>query len=136
MKLKTINKNGQISLKDYSEKELRNIFIERNSYVLKCINEYGEDYGGSQNSEERKEYYEEIIPERTLVRDGHFCGVSILTEYDCYNGGSSDKYEETRLMIDGGGCAKDGYSFSNDDHDRWNYTYYYLVERPREKELW
>lgn len=134
MKLKTLGSKGNITLKDYDEKELKEIFIERNSYVLECIHDWGEDYGGSQNDENRETYYEEIIPERILVKDGHFCGVLILTHYDYCNGSGKDYYEETALLIGKGGSARDGYSFSNDDHDRWNHTDYYLVKRPREEQ--
>lgn len=134
MKLKTIDEEGNVTLEDYEDKECRNIFIERNSYVLECVHEYGEDYGGSQCSENRETSYEEIIPERVLVKDGHFCGVVIQTVYDYYNGGGKVKYEDTILLIDdkNGEYARDGYSFSNDDHSRWGYRSYYLIERPRD----
>lgn len=132
MKLKTVNKAGDIVLKDYDYKECKNIFIERNSYVLLNIRNYGDDYGGSHCSEEREETYEEIIPERILVKDKHFCGVLILSSYDYYNGGSDNSFRETMLMVDGSGdtSVRSGFSFSNDDHSRWDYTDTYLVERP------
>lgn len=134
MKLKTIGDDNEITLEEYSDGECRRIFIDRNSYVIECIHNYGDDYGGSHCSEERETSYEEIIPERILVKDGEFCGVSILTEYDYYNGGGKVYYNETLLLLDGSGDnnARSGYSFSNDDHSRWSYTDYYLVPRPRD----
>lgn len=133
MQLKTIDGQGNISLEDYSDRECYWIFIERNSYVLQCVHSWGEDYGGSQHDEGCKERYEEIIPERILVKDGHFAGVLILTEYEYYNGGGKTFYKENVLPVNGGESARSGSSFSNDDHDRWNYTDYYLVKRPEEK---
>ena len=67
MKLKTLKRDGTITYKEYSNEECKRIFIDRNSYVIKCIHEYGEDYGGSQHSEETKESYKEIIPELLIV---------------------------------------------------------------------
>ena len=131
MHLKTVNKSGNIRLKDYSEEECRNVLLERNSYVLRKEHSYGDDYGGSQNSDECEVTYEEIIPEYILVKNGHFCGVCICTDYDYKNGGFERHLDETCLLIDGSGSsyARTGSYFSNDDHSRWDYVDYYLVER-------
>ena len=131
MNLKTITNGGKIALKDYQDEECMMIFREAEAYVLKCARNYGEDYGGSQNREDCDTSYEEIIPERILVKNGHFAGVAILTSYDYYNGGGKVFYEEKVLLIDDSQreSARFGYSFSNDDHDRWDYTDFYLVER-------
>ena len=133
MRLKTINDEGDIFLEDYSKEEYRNILIEKNSYVLRLEREFGNDYGGSHCSEEREVTYEEILPERVLVKDGHFCGVCIYTDYDDMNGGHRCCIEEAILYADGSGAksARDGFYFSNDDHSRWDYVDYYLVERDR-----
>lgn len=130
MKLKTLSRNGKLTLRDYSEEECRRIFEEKNAYVLHCVRSFGRDYGGSQCTEETAESYLEILPERILVRRGHFCGVCMIVAYDSYNGGGTCRIQEVCLLTDGGGSARDGYSFSNDDHDRWDYTDYSLVERP------
>ncbi|MDO4940104.1 MAG: hypothetical protein Q4E33_00245 [Erysipelotrichaceae bacterium] len=137
MQLKTLNKANNIVLKDYTVNECRKIFLERNSYVLKLVNSYGEDYGGSQHSEETIVKYIEIIPERILVKNGHFYGAIILIDYDYYNGGQLDIKNDTILPIKGKaiGETKCGSSFSNDDHSRWNYTEYSIVERPDDVEV-
>lgn len=131
MKLKSINKNGFITLNDYSEEECRDILLERNSYVLRCIHSYGEDYGGSQCTDNREVTYEEIITERVLVKDGHFCGVCMYSDYKETNVYCNHTVEEIILYADGkrSGSARIGFSFSNDDHSRWNYVDYYLIER-------
>lgn len=135
MKLKTLNRSNQVVLREYSEKEVRMILIERNSYVLRCVHSWGEDYGGSQCSEEQETVYEEIIPERILVRDGHFCGVAMIAEYDYYNGGSANRLEEVCLLTEGGKVreARVGFFFGNDDHSRWNYRDYSIARRPDEQ---
>lgn len=53
----------------------------------------------------------------------------MIVDYACYNGGENRQTREVCLFLDGG-SARDGYSFSNDDHDRWDYTDYSLIERP------
>ena len=131
MYLKTLSKSGKITLKDYSHEECNMIFLERNSYVLRKEHSHGDDYGGSHHSEECEATYEEIIPEYILVKDGHFCGVCISTEYNYANGGFKKYLDDTCLLIDGSGSryARSGFDFSNDDHSRWDYVDYYLVER-------
>ena len=131
-KLKTLDKNGNLTLRDYSEETCRRIFEEKNAYVLRCVRSFGSDHGGSQCTEKTEESYMEIVPERILVRQGHFCGVSMIVDYDCYNGGGERRMQEVCLLADGSGSARDGSSFSSDDHDRWDYTDYYLVKRPAE----
>ena len=133
MKLKTINEAEIITLEEYSQEEYRDILIERNGYVLRQIHEYGDDYGGSHCSDERVVTYEEIIPERILVKEGHFCGVCIYTDYDYMNGGYTKYIDESVLFTDGHGAksARSGFSFSNDDHSRWDYVTYYLMERDK-----
>lgn len=137
MKLKTINESEIITLEDYSEEEYRDILIERNSYVLRQIHEYGDDYGGSHCTDECVVTYEEIIPERILVKDGHFCGVCIYTDYDYMNGGYRKHLEEAVLFADGHGkqSTRSGFSFSNDDHSRWDYVSYYLMDRDKAEKM-
>lgn len=141
MKLKTIRsiRDGKVSvtLEDYDKKECGNILTERNSYVLEARHCWGEDYGGSQRSDEDAISYEEIIPERILVKDGHFYGVSICVEYDYYNGGHLMVFDDAVLLLDktieiDTPKARSGFSFSNNDHDRWNYTDYSLIDHPTE----
>lgn len=138
MNLKTVEsiQCGEVSvvLVDYTERECRKIFLERNSYVLEVQHSWGEDYGGSQCEENDEVSYEEILPERILVKDGHFFGVSICVEYEYYNGGGKTFYHDAILLIDktikyDAAAAKDGFNFSNDDHSRWNYRRYALVPR-------
>ena len=130
MNLKTLDKNGKLTLQDYSEGSCRRIFEEKNAYVLRCVRSYGRDYGGSQCTEKTEESYMEIIPERILVRQGHFCGVCLIVDFDAYNGGGERRLQEVCLLEGSGGSARDGFCFSNDDHDRWDYTDYSLVKRP------
>lgn len=143
MNLKTIIsiQDGYVSvnLEQYEENKCKNILIERNSYVLKVQHSWGEDYGGSQSSDESETSYEEIIPERILVKDGHFAGVSICIEYNYYNGGGKTIYEDAVILLDktikvNTVKAKDGFYFSNDDHSRWNYRIYSLVPRSEANE--
>ncbi len=138
MMLKTIQsiQNGIVSvtLKYYDNKECRSILTERNSFVLEVRHSFGEDYGGSQCSEECEILYEEIIPERILVRDGHFAGVSICVEYAYYNGGGKTVCEDAVILLDktvkiDTARAKDGVFYSDDDHSRWNYKEYSLIPR-------
>lgn len=134
MQLKTLCED-RVVLVDYDADDVRRIFVERNSWVLKRTHEWGADYGGSQVTDNSETDYLEIIPERILVdEDGCFCGAAILTEYDRYNGGGETLYQEVLLLTDGtvNDFAKDGYSFSNDDHDRWDYVIWQLVERPED----
>lgn len=134
MQLKTLAKNGKIVLRNYDEKDCRRIFIERNSYVIEKIHCWGDDYGGSQCEDERAVSYEEIANEQILVEDGHFCGAVLLLHYDYCNGGSMEYFEDSILFTDrpSRGKTRSGSSFSNDDHSRWDYTDYYLVERPKD----
>lgn len=124
MRLKTLHDDGSITLEEYTDMECSAIFTERNSYVLECVHSCGKDYGGSQCRESEETGFEEIVPERILVKDNHFCGALLLTEY---NG----VYADAILLTEGNNArARDGVHFSNDDHDRWDYTDYYLVSRP------
>ena len=141
MNLKTITsiQNGcvSIALEEYEGVECKNILIERNSYVLEVQHSWGEDYGGSQSSDESETFYEEIVPERILVKDGHFVGVSVCVEYNYYNGGGKTIYDDAVILLDktinvNTVKAKDGFYFSNDDHSRWNYRVYSLVLRSEE----
>ena len=138
MRLKTIELGEEnefdVVLADYSDRECAYILMERNSYMLRVQHSWGKDYGGCQCDENDETYYEEILPERVLVKDGHFCGVSICAVYDYCNGGSRVYYEDGILLVDdpdhlGSRSVKDGGSFSNDDHSRWNYWEYSLVTR-------
>lgn len=63
------------------------------------------------------------------MQGGHFCGVCMIVDYACCNGGEERRIQEVCLRP-GSGTARDGYSFSNDDHDRWDYTDYSVIERP------
>ena len=132
MKLKTLRKNGSVGLRDYSEEDCKRILDEKNGYVLRCVRSHGVDYGGSRCREETEETYIEIIPERVLVQDGHFCGVCMIVDYDHYNGGGARELREV-CLFPGTGTARDGFSFANDDHERWDYTDYSLVERPEDQ---
>lgn len=135
MKLKTLQKNGNIILKDYSDTTCNRIFIERNSYVLKRVHQWGEDYGGSQCTEDTETTYEEIPMENVLVQRSHFIGVTLLTYQSDYNGfQTKNGYKESILKIDDypQNSIRSGSSFSNDDHSRWDYSDTYLVERPKD----
>lgn len=141
MNLKTITsiQDGYVSvcLKEYQGTECKNILTERNSYVLEVQHSWGEDHGGSHFSENTETSYEEIIPERILVEKGHFAGVSISVEYDYYNGGGREIYEDAVILLDktiriDTVKARDGFYISNDDHIRWNYREYSLVPRSEE----
>ena len=136
MQLKKITsvRNGKVRviLEDFSESECRRILTERNSYMLKVEHSWGKDYGGSQCCENSETYYEEILPERILVKNGHFAGVSICTEYDYRNGGGKTFYENAIILIDSSikyekKAVRDGSYYSDDDHSRWNYFDYSLV---------
>ena len=138
MMLKTINsiQDGmvEVTLDYYDKKECRNILTERNSYVLEVRHSWGADYGGSQYSDESETIYEEIIPERILVKDGHFAGVSICVEYEYYNSGGATVYDDAVILLDktikvNTANAKEGVYYSDDDHSRWNYREYSLVPR-------
>lgn len=122
----------RVSLSDFSESECRRILIERNSYMLEVTHSWGEDYGGSQYSENCETYYEEILPERILVKNGHFAGVSICTEYYYFNGGGKTFYKNAIILVDSSikyerDTVRDGSCYSDDDHSRWNYFDYSLV---------
>ena len=134
MQLKTLNRNGNTILKDYTDREIRNIYIERNSYVIERVHDWGEDYGGSQHDEGTETTYEEIAPELILVKNGHFAGIEMLIEFDSYNGGCDDRFREVKMLIDDNprAYARSGSSFSNDDHDRWDYITWSLIERPKD----
>ncbi len=141
MMLKTIDtiQDGavDVSLEYFDKIECRNILTERNSYVLEVYHCWGNDYGGSHCSDESETTYEEIIPERILVKDGHFAGVSICVKYENYNGSAITVYDDAIILLDktikiNTVKAKDGFYYSDDDHSRWNYWEYSLVPRPVE----
>lgn len=69
--------------------------LERNSFVLKRVRNYGDDYGGSHCSEDTETTYDEIDAESIIVKNGHFAGVAIISEYDYYNGGSDNKLKDS-----------------------------------------
>ena len=131
MRLKTLTKKDKIILVDYSLEEYRNILREKYDYVLECIHDYGEDYGGSQCDENRDVTYKEIGPELILVENGHFCGVVLYKDFDCANGSYFHSINEDVLYCDNRGTSysRSGSSFSNDDHSRWDYTTTYLTKR-------
>lgn len=131
MHFKTLMKDGTVALRDYDPMETAVILTERNSYVLKAVHKYGNDYGGCQNLDISDEEIQEIIPERVLVRDGHFCGALVQTAY--FSGDSDERYFETVLLAEDGrrGSARGGFYYSSDDHDRWDYTDYYLEPAPK-----
>lgn len=132
MRLKTLDGSGNIALVDYPEEEFRKILLERGAYVLERVHEYGDDYGGSQCTDEREVTFEEIGPELVLVENGHFCGVVMYTDYDYMNGGFRNYAEEVIIFADRRGKTgrtRSGSMFSNDDHSRWDYVDYDLVTR-------
>lgn len=137
MLLKTVTWVGDgevdVELQNYSAGECSALFIERNGFLLKAVHVWGEDHGGSHQDEREETSYEEILPERMLVRDGHFCGVMISCEYDYRNGSGRHSYEDAVLWCDPAaapiGKARDGAYYSDDDHCRWNYVDYSLVGR-------
>lgn len=132
MKLKTLGKNGRVVLKDYDDRETSSILIERNSYILECTHRYGEDYYREDPVDETTVTYEEITPERILVKDGHFAGVLMMTVYSYTNGYGKTYYNEDKLLITDMPIksSRDGYNHTTEDHDFYNYTDYRLIERP------
>lgn len=137
MQLRTISRNGRIFLKVYDDRTARDIIYEKNGYVIKCVHCYGEDYGRIDGYEdERVTSYEEIIPERILVKNNHFAGISVQSDFDYYNGGSMHEMKDSIILIGDASCVRSGYERSFEDHSYWNYYQYYLIERKQmEKEL-
>lgn len=134
MKIRTLEKDGTIRRAEYSEKECERIFAERDRYWIRCVHEYGEDYGGSQCEENRRVSHRKIGISRTLVRDGHFCGVVMNTKYDDYNGGCVYHANDSVLLLDRPGkTVKGGSSFSSDDHSHWDYMAFSIEKKPEKK---
>ena len=125
--------------KEYSDEEYNAIRAETDKYEIYVYSSSGYDYGyGTKDSSTSES--SEIIKDYQIVvsQDGlHFAGVADMSDYYGFNKESHiykdlqvtliddpvDRWSEYPLV------SKTGSHFSSDDHESWDYTYYYLRKK-------
>lgn len=122
--------------KDYPDNEYNSIRSEADGFEIYVFSSWGYDYGygtkdsSTSESSKRIEDYQIVVTE-----DGtHFAGVADTSDYYSFNKVSYSEKELRVALIDDPVdrwkgyplISKDGSSFSSDDHEKWDYTYYYL----------
>ena len=125
--------------KEYSDEEYNAIRAETDKYEIYVFSSWGYDYGygteDSSTSETSKkiEDYQVVVSQNGL----HFAGVADTSNYYGFNK-ESHLYKELHVTLVGDPVdswkgyplvSKTGSSFSSDDHEKWDYTYYYLRKK-------
>lgn len=125
--------------REYSDEAYRTIRSEADQYEIYIYSTWGHDYGYGAESSSTSENSKEIEDHQILVtEDGkHFAGVVNTSDYYSYNKVSSIESGLHTALIDDPVdrfkgyplIAKSGSSFSSDDHEKWDFTYYYLRKK-------
>ncbi len=123
-----------VKKQEYDEETYMKIKKEKEEWCLQVYITYGCDYGYGNCDETIYKDYSEIDDETIVVEDGHFVGVCISSEgysfnkrytnYDEMKTTFIQNYQGKPLEV-----ARRGTSFSSDDHEKWDLTYYYLMKK-------
>ncbi len=133
--------NRYVIEKEYSDTLYDQIRKEADRYEIYVYSSWGYDYGYGTESSSTKESSERIEDTQIVVSyDGlRFVGVAGSSNYYEFNKIShTDNGFNVTLITDPVDrwkgyplILKNGDSFSSDDHERWNYSYYYLRKKNR-----
>lgn len=136
-----IRKSRFITEKEYSDAEYAAIRKEADKYEIYVFSSWGYDYGYGTEDSSTSESSKRIEDHQIVVtEDGlHFAGVADTSDYYEFNKVSSyDSRLHVTLTTDPADSfkgypliSKNGDSFSSDDHERWDYTYYYLKRKTK-----
>lgn len=125
--------------REYSDEEYDLIRTEADKYEIYVFSSWGYDYGygtedsSTSESSKRIEDYQLVVSQNGL----HFAGVADISDYYGFNkeahldkdlhvtlvGDPVDNWKGYPLV------SKTGSSFSSDDHEKWDFTYYYLRKK-------
>ena len=134
--LRTDNKPVVYLLKkEYSAEEYAAIRAEADEWNVEVEHEDGYDYGYESSKYNRSISYEEISDDILVVENGHFAGIMMKSSGCSYNKrvtvyndlyiAFTRKYTSQKAVF----CARQGNSYSSDDHERWDINCYYLRKK-------
>ena len=121
--------------KEYTAEEYAAIRAETDEWNVEVTRENGYDYGYGRSEYHHSIRYEEISDDILIVKDGHFAGIMMKSSGCSYNKrvtvyndlyiAFAHKYVDKKAVM----CARQGDSFSSDDHETWDITCYYLRKK-------
>lgn len=120
--------------KVYTDEEYQLIHQEAALWNVEIVHEHGYDYGYGKSEHNRSVSYKEITDDILIVSDGHFAGIMMKSSGTSYNKrvtvyndlyiAFTHKYKDKKAVM----CARQGDSFSSDDHETWDIICYYLTK--------
>ena len=136
------NNNPEVYLSEteYSDEDSARILAETQEWNIEVKNSEGHDYGYGRDSETITYTHKPVTEDIIVVENGHFAGVLMRSSGSSFNK-EYTKYDDLVVTfikdyIPGEGlkCARDGSSFSSDDHETWDLYFYYLKKKTDNKE--
>ena len=134
------NPNVYLMEKEYTTDEYAVIRAEANEWNIEVEHEDGYDYGYGRSKSNRSVSHMEISDDILIVQDGHFCGIMMKSSGSSYNKrvtvykdlyiAFAHRYTKEKAVF----CARQGESFSSDDHETWDITCYYLRRKADNKQ--
>ena len=126
--------------KEYTPEEYAAIRAEAEQWNVEIVHEDGYDYGYGRSEHNRYTSYREITDDILIVKDGHFAGIMMkssgcsynkrVTVYDDLFIAFASRYTPQKAVL----CARQGDSFSSDDHEKWDIDQYYLRKKADNKQ--
>ena len=133
------NENRYIVEKEYTDEMYNTIRAQADKYEILVYSNSGYDYGYGRSDSSTSTSRKSIPDHRIVVsRDGtRFVGVTGESDYYSFNKVSnihkgmgvalcSDPVDSFKGYVV---ISKTGSSFSSDDHEKWDYTTYYLKKK-------
>ncbi len=125
--------------KEYSDEEYQAIRDKADKYEIYVYSSEGYDYGYGREGCETSESSRNIEDYQIVVSQDGICFAGVVGASDYY-GFNKESYRDKELHVtlvddpsDGWKkyplIYKTGSSFSSDDHERWDYSYYYLRKK-------
>ena len=124
---------------EYSDEAYAKIRREADVWNIQIRNSYGEDYGYGRESSTIVYMHREIDEECMIVEDGHFAGVLMQSSGTSFNKSLTVYKDLTAALVkdwekeEGVFCARQGDSFSSDDHEKWDIYSYFLTKKEHNK---
>lgn len=126
--------------KEYTAEEYAAIRTEADEWNVEVKHEDGYDYGYGRSEYNYSTSYKEISDDILIVKDGHFSGIMMKSSGSSYNKrvtvyndlyiAFTNRYTKEKAVM----CAREGESFSSDDHETWDITCYYLRKKADNKQ--